>query len=326
MSQRRGEEIEDDARPAVGPDRARDGSREHVLPQLFLIRGERVRLRAQASGIHLDRLRLDRLRIADDGHGARPGHLAPDRFVLRRETEERADDLREHRAEVRRRVLGVVHLRSEERLHDARMPRDRGRRHEDVDAEARDVRVPHRLREIRAREICVESELATDRLTDAQAVQRACEGIRDGVRDRAVVLVPRVERRDVVGLAAQDRSREPLDPLRSDAAQVRVNDRTCLRVERDRAFEDRVERRALARRSDVPSDRDRDVLRVLADAVARAVLRSAVRVDERDARVAEMLAQPACDRRGDMADRAGVAEARDADDDVGLADLRDPIT
>src|SRR5205814_5091641 len=43
-----------------------------------------------------------------------------------------------------------------------RTPRERGRRHEDVDAELRDVALPDRLRQIDPREVGAETELAAD--------------------------------------------------------------------------------------------------------------------------------------------------------------------
>jgi hypothetical protein len=97
-------------------------------------------------------------------------------------------------------------------------------RHPDVDAELADVRRPVVRREVMLDEVAADAEVAADRLADAEPVERSREGIGDGVRDRAVELVARVERGRVVEAALEDGPSQELDPFGSDGAQVRVHD------------------------------------------------------------------------------------------------------
>src|SRR5439155_2420854 len=90
-------------------------------------------------------------------------------------------------------------------------------------------------------------EFATVRVRHAGSVERPGERIPDRVGDRAVVLVARVERRDVTGVAADHRPEQARDPFRSDASEIAVDDRAGLRVQKGDGLEYRAERRALAR-------------------------------------------------------------------------------
>ena len=67
-------------------------------------------------------------------------------------------------------------------------------------------------------EVARHAEVAADRLADAVAVERPGQRVGDGVGDRAVVLVARVERRHEVVAALEDRPGEQLDPLGHDAS------------------------------------------------------------------------------------------------------------
>ena len=156
------------------------------------------------------------------------------------------DDLAEHRPEVGARVLRVVDLGPEARLADREAAGDRGGRHPDVDAEARDVRRPVVELEIVPDEIARHAEVAADRLADAMAVERPGQRVGDGVGDRAVVLVARVQRRDEVVAALDDRPGEELDPFGHDRAQVGVDDDEGLDLERVGDLEDGPQRGALA--------------------------------------------------------------------------------
>ena len=71
------------------------------------------------------------------------------------------------------------------------------------------------------------------------------------------MLVPRVERRDVVGLAADDRAGEARDPLGRDAAQIAVHHRARTRAQKIDRLEDRAERGALSRATLVAAGHDR---------------------------------------------------------------------
>ena len=140
------------------------------------------------------------------------------------ELEEGRDDLDEHVLQVRARVLRVVELRAEEGLAHAAALRERRRRHEDVDPVARDRPVPALVREEPPREVAGEAEVPADRLPNAPAVERAGQRVDDRVRDRAVVAVPRVERRHEVVPVGEHGREEELDPLGRDAPQVAVDD------------------------------------------------------------------------------------------------------
>ena len=208
-------------------------------------------------------------------------------------------------------------LRAEERLRDLRAADERGGRHEDVDAEARDVGLPDRLVDEHSRELRVEPELATDRLAHTSAIERTRERVRDRVRDRPVVLVARVERRHILRLAANDRSHEPLDPLRRDAAEVAVDDRARASAEDAHRLEDRAERGAFARSTLVPARHDRQAVGRRAHAIAGAVLGSAVGVHDQGPHVGEIAAQAFGRCLGHVPDRRRVSKARYPHDDVG---------
>ena len=205
-----------------------------------------MELRQEADRVHLERRRVDDPLepVGRDVVGA--ADVEPGVGVRGREPEDRAHDLAEHRAEVRARVLGVVDLRAEPRLADGEPAGERGGRHPDVDAELADVLGPVVELEVVADEVARHAEVAADRLPDAVPVQRARQRVGDRVGDRAVVLVARVQRRDEVVAALEDRAGEELDPLRDDAPQVAVHDDQRLDLERGRDLEDRAQGRALA--------------------------------------------------------------------------------
>ena len=94
-------------------------------------------------------------------------------------------------------------------------------------------------------EVAGNAEDAADRLPDAHPVEGPRQRVGDVVRDRAVVLVAGVKRGDVVVAALEDRSRQQLDPLRADRAQVAVDDDERLDLERRRDLEDGPQGRAL---------------------------------------------------------------------------------
>ena len=99
-----------------------------------------------------------------------------------------------------------------------------------------------------------EAEVAADRLAHVAAVERARQRVHDRVRDRAVVLVAQVERRHVVEALVQHRAEQELDPAGRDAAQVRVHDRAGRSLEALGDREDGAERAALARHAVVRGD------------------------------------------------------------------------
>ena len=208
-------------------------------------------------------------------------------------------------------------LRAQKRLRDPDAARERGRRHEDVDAELRDVALPDRLRQIDPREIGAETELAADRLPHARAIQRPGERVRDRVGDRSIVLVPRVERRDVVGLVADHRADQTRDPVGRDAAKVAIDHRAGARAEERHGLEDRAERGAFARSTLVPARHDRHAVGRRAHAIAGAVLGPAVGVHDQGAHVGEIAAQAFGRRLGHVPDRRRVSKARYTHDDVG---------
>src|SRR5207244_11955313 len=110
------------------------------------------------------------------------------------------------------------------------------------------------------------------------------------VRVRDVVLGACVERCHVLGFTADDRTDQTLDPLGSDAPQVAVDDRTRARSEQAHRLEDRAERRTLPRAPLVPTGDGGHAIGGRAHPIGRAVLGTAVRIDDRDARVAEVAA------------------------------------
>ena len=159
---------------------------------------DRVDLERRRIGVALEAVGRDVVRAVD---------RLPARGVPDGEPEDRPDDLAEHRAEVGAGVLRIVDLRAEPGLADGEPAGQRRRRHPDVDPELRDVVVPVVEREVVPDEVARDPEIAADRLADPMAVQRPGERIGDRVRDRAVVLVAGVERRDEVIAALEDRAR-----------------------------------------------------------------------------------------------------------------------
>jgi hypothetical protein len=235
-----------------------------------------------------------------------------------------------------------VDLGSQPRLADREPAGQRRRRHPYVDAELADVIGPVVEREIVPHEIAAHSEVATDRLADPMAVQRPRERVRDGVGDRAVVLVAGIQRGDEVVAALEDRPRQELDPFGHDRAQVGVDDHQGLDVERGGDLEDRSQRCPLAADAvdlgvgqadalePVVGARQQDLLDVvrrfgLDHDAAGTVRRSGVRVDHHGAEVREVLDEPGLSGTHDITDRRGVLEARDTDHDVGAAQTCDLI-
>jgi len=166
--------------------------------------------------------------------------------------------------------------------------------------------------------------------------------IGDGVRDRAVVFVPRVERRDVVVAAFQDRAGKQLDPFGDDRTQVRVDDDQSLDLERGGHLEERPQGRALAAdavdlgigQADAPQPVRRpdqqDLLHVagrlgLDDDPLGAVGRARVGVDQDGPQLREVLDQPGLGGADDVTYRGRVPIARNADHDVGATEPGDLI-
>ena len=190
-------------------------------------------------------------------------------------------------------------------------------------------------------QVAGDRELAADGLPDARPVQRPRQRVGDGVGDRAVVLVAGVERRDEVVAALQDRSGQQLDPLRRDAAQVRVDHDERLDLQLARHLEQGAHRGplpadALVGEADplqlvARADQD-DLLDVVgalgADRHPRRVVRgAAVAVHQDRLEVREVLDHAGRGGAHDVADRLRVAEARDAHHQVGVphaADLAEP--
>ena len=137
-----------------------------------------MELGQEAERVHLERRRVDDPLEAVGRDVVAAADRAASVGVRSREPQDRADDLAEHRPEVRARVLGIVDLGAEARLADREAAGDRRRRHPDVDAELADVGGPVVQREVVPDEVAADAEVAADRLADAQAVERA------GQRDR----------------------------------------------------------------------------------------------------------------------------------------------
>ena len=194
-------------------------------------------------------LQGERLRVpfeAVDGHVVAAGNGQPAVGVVAGHRQQRADDLAEHRPQVRARVLGVVDLGAEARLAHREAASESGRRHPDVDAEPRDLRRPALLFEVVADQVSADPEVPADRLADAMTVQRPGHRVGDGVGDRAVVLVAGVERGHEVVAALEDRAGQQLDPLRDDRPQVRVDHDQRLGLQRRSHLEERPQGGALA--------------------------------------------------------------------------------
>src|SRR5437870_4482336 len=119
-------------------------------------------------------------------------------------------------------IFRIVHLRAEARLAWLEAFRDRDGAHPDVDPVARDVGRPDALPAPMGGELAGEAEIASDRLAQTHAVQSRRQWECDRVRDRAVVLMARVDGRDEVLTVMEDRSDEVLDPFGRDRTQVRV--------------------------------------------------------------------------------------------------------
>ena len=322
-----------------GRDRGRG---QHRAPRVGEGQRAGVELGQQPERVHLERRRLDDPLEAV----GRDVVAAPDRQPVVRvavgQPQDRADDLAEHRPEVRARVLRVVDLRPEPRLADGEPAGDRGRRHPDVDAEAADVGRPVVELEVVPDEVAGHAEVAADRLADAMAVERPGERVGDRVGDRAVVLVARVQRRHEVVAALEDGPGQQLDPFGHDRAQVRIDDDQRLDLERGGDLEDRPQRGALAAdavdlrvgQADPLEAVGRPDQEDLLDVVGRLGLdhdpagpvgRPGVGVDQDRMEVREVLDEPGLGRAHDIADRRGVLEAGDADHDVGPAEPLDLV-
>ena len=135
------------------------------------------------------------------------------------------------------------------------------------------------------------------------------------------MLVPRVERRHVVGLAARDRPEQSADPVGRDAAQVAVDDRRGGDAQRPGRLEDGTERRAFSGPALVAAGDRRDAVRRLADTVARPVVGAAVGVHNDRPSVREMATQSLGRRPRDVADGRGILVARDPDEELGASGL-----
>ncbi len=294
----------------------------------------------QAPDVHVQRQRVDDALETVGGHVARARDAEPAIVVALGQAQGRADDLAEHRPQVRARVLGVVDLGAESGLADGEAPGHGRRRHPDVDAELAHVGRPVVLRQVVVDEVATDAEVAADRLADAQPVERSRERVGDRVGDRAVELVARVERGRVVEAALEDGPGQELDPLRSDRAQVRVDDHEGLDLQRPGDLEERSQRRALAAhaidlrvgQADAPQAVARPDQEDGGDVVGRlrlhddplcAVGRAGVGVDEDRPQVGEVLDEAGMGGPHDVADGGGVPKARDADHDVGRTEALD---
>ncbi len=323
-------------------DRGQGGRVEHLGPG----RGHRQRaaleLVEETDRVDLERGRVGQPLEAVGRDVVRAVDRQPPVGVADGQPEDRPDDLAEHRAEVGAGVLGVVDLGAETGLADREPAGHRRGRHPDVDPELARVVVPVVEREVVPDEVAAHPEVAADRLPDPVPVERPGEGVGDRVRDRAVELVARVERGDVVVAALEDRSGQELDPLRDDRAQVGVDDHERLHLEGGGHLEDRPQGGALAadpldlgvgqghplqavRRADQEDPLDVvGGLRLGHDPLG-AVGRAGVGVDQHRAEVGEVLDQPGLGRPDHVADRRRVPVAGDADHDVGAADPLDLV-
>ena len=276
------------------------------------------------------------------GHVVAPGHVVPAVRVLHGESQRGGHDLSEHGAQVRAGILGVVDLGAQAGLADREAVGDRRRRHPDVDAEAAHLRVPVIALRVRGDEVRGHPEVAADGLPDPQAVERARQWVRDGVRDRPVPLVARVQGRDEVVPALEDGAGEQLDPFGTDRPEVRVHDDERLDAELAGDEEERPQcgalagdavhrgvRQAHARESVARAD-EQDPLDVvgglgLHDDALRAVGRPAVGVHDDGAQVREVLDEARLRGTDDVTDRRLVPEAGDPHHDVGLTDPGDLV-
>ena len=324
----------DHALVVVRPEHPSPGVGDRQRPGVELAQqAQRVDLQGRRIGVPLEAVR--RYLVA-------AGDLQPAIGVVPGHAQQRPHDLAEHRAQVGPGILGVVDLRPEAALADGEAAGQRGRRHPDVDAEARYVRRPGLLGEVVADQVAADAEVAADRLADAVAVQCPRHGIGDGVGDGAVVLVAGVERRHEVVAALEDRPGQQLDPFRDDRAQVRIHDHQGPDVERGGHLEDGPQGGSLAAHAvEVgigQADPIQPVLRVdeqdlldvsrrlgLHDHPLRSVRGARVGVHQDGAKIREVLDQAGLGSPNHVADRGRVPIARDADHDVGTAEPRDLI-
>ncbi len=342
--------------PELGPRRVADptglaassitaskvAGRQHRAPQVGEGHGAGVELRQQPQRVHVQGRRVDDPLEPVGRHVVAALDVEPVAFVLHRQPQDRAHDLAEHRPEVGARVLGVVDLGAEARLADGEPAGKRRGRHPDVDAELADVVGPVIERQVVPDEVAADPEVATDRLADAVAVEGPGERVGDGVRDRAVVLVARVQRRHEVVAALEDRPGQQLDPLGHDRPEVRVDHDERLHLERRGDLEDRAQRRALATdavdlgvgqadaRELVARSDEQDLLDVVGrlgvdDDASGAVRRARVRIDDDGPQVREVLDEACLRGAHHVADGRCVLEAWDADHDVGFAESGDLV-
>ena len=224
-----------------------DGGRgEHRAPRVGEGQRAGVELGQQAQRVHLERRRVDDPLEPVGRHVVAAADRQPVVVVAIGQAQDRPDDLAEHRSEVAAGVLGVVDLGAQPGLADREAAGQRGGRHPDVDAELADVVGPVVEREVVADEVAAHPEVAADGLADAVPVQGPGQRVGDGVGDRAVVLVARVQRGHEVVAALEDGAGQQLDPLGDDAAQVGVDDDERLDIERGGDLEDRPQGGALA--------------------------------------------------------------------------------
>ena len=179
-----------------------------------------MELRQQTQSVDLQRDRVHEALEAVRRHVVAAADRQPTPGIVSGHRHQRAHDLPEHRSQIRAGIFRVVDLGAQARLANGKSTGQGRRRHPDVDAEPRNVGRPVRLLEVVADQVAAHAEVAADGLADAMSIQRPRHGVRDGVGDRAVVLVPAVERGDEVVAALEDWAGKQFDPLRHDGPQI----------------------------------------------------------------------------------------------------------
>ena len=192
---------------------------------------------------------------------------------------------------------------------------------------------PDVLAQVVFRQARRKTELAADRLADPTAVEGARHRVDDGVGDRAVELVPLVERGDKIVPLAHHRSKQQFDPLRRDAAQIGVDNGAGARAEVPGTLDDGADGAALAGNAMVGgADAVNRVQRMAqqqratfgpraSDHVRRPVFGTAIGVDDDRRRLREILRQTIIHGCDNVPDSVGTVVAGDPDYDVGVVSV-----